>query len=440
VFTPTFPGHQCIGVFGRFTLAGGAPDRAADSTFELPWLHNVHPQGASLADQYAKRESKRVQDACDTFSDLSSSLQMIFDGLGYIGGFLVSQMFSAMLSQILDMWDQALSALTLDPPRQDFRVIAQLDQYAFQPAQPSGHVSDAWLNEMNAMLYAHLDLLAKLRAAQVSHDRYGGACLAREQTWADQQFTATMQFYKQAGEAMLVSADRIDAFLQALRNQGVVDIRVSRDDYAAFQTRLSTQGWLQEELDAADIIEISSEDLEAIKQRLLANNPDDLSRKSVMTAMADVASRLRDLAPSLIELDSFGEGNGGGAPAPPAVRQLQEGNGKLVRVYQSERTIPVGNPLDAPATITLRLRRLSLPSDWMVSVRPSRLELVAGEQQDVVLTVGAGTAAPQGIEPRVALEAYAGDTLLGGVELSTVVPSELPPPARVAPDRWRHYE
>lgn len=432
VFTPTFPGHQCIGVFGRFTLSGN-PSPEADSTFELPWLHNTYPHGASLADQYAKRDSQNVKNACDAFSTLSSSPQMILDGLGYAGGLLPSLLANAMLSRILDMWDQALNALVLDPPRQDYRVIAQVEPYYFAPVQPSGQVTDAWLDETNAMITAHLNLLSRLRAAELSIDRYGGACLAGEQTWADQQYTATMEYYKQAGQAMLVSADRIDDFVQALRDAGVVGIHVARDDYAAFQTRLGSQGWLQEELDAAAALNISAGDLESIRQRLLAADPEELSRQSVMTALTDVAGRLRDLAPSLIDLDSFGDESA--AEIVP-----ESGSQNLVRVYQSERVIPVGNPLDEAATITLRIRRLSLPSDWMVSVRPTRLELAAGEQKDVVLTVGAGTATPRGIAPRVALEAYANDALLGGVELTTVVPNQPGPRTGIVLNRWRRYK
>jgi hypothetical protein len=158
-----------------------------------------------------------------------------------------------------------------------------------------------------------------------------------------------------------------------------------------------------------------------------------------MAAMEGLSNRLRDLAPILIELDSFGQASGGGG----AVRRTQAPSAspqsRLVRVYLAEREIPVGNPLDQPATITLRIRRLSLPSDWMVSVRPSQLILAPGEQRVVTLTVGAGTAAPQGIQPSVALEAYERDTLLGGVEVDTVVPNQWPPQTRVPRQHWTLY-
>ena len=73
------------------------------------------------------------------------------------------------------------------------------------------------------------------------------------------------------------------------------------------------------------------------------------------------------------------------------------------------------------ATIELCTRRVDLPSDWMVSVTPITVMLAAGEQTTATVATRPGTAAVQGTQPRLAIEGYANDELIGGVALDVMV-------------------
>ena len=57
---------------------------------------------------------------------------------------------------------------------------------------------------------------------------------------------------------------------------------------------------------------------------------------------------------------------------------------------------------------------------------PGQVTLDPGVQTDVALTVRAGSPTRQGTTPRVAVEAYDGATLLGGVTFDIIVPNYAP--------------
>jgi hypothetical protein len=431
VWTPLSPGHQCIGLMGSFSESQGLRGRfvefpLADSTFELPWLHNTYPVPSPFLDEGAKNQLEQVETAVGALNDLSNAVQMIFDGAGYIGGFLTGFMLDNLLSSLLDAWKDAIQAIQLDPPRQDFRQYAAVETYEFDPAVAGNGISAERAAAANAMIEAHLDLLAKLRAAQITLDRYAGAALANEQTWTSQQAAALIHFYKRSGEALLLSADRIDAFIQALRNEGVEDVRTTRENYVAYQERLRTQGFNATELQAAAIINRTGEELERYRQRIISNDPDKATQRSLLTMMEDLAREFRRLGPMLRGMDNFGVYGSTASSVPGrGGRRLPaaDESTNLVQIYSSDHVIHVGNPLDHATSVSLRVRRIDLPADWMVRVAPSRLSLAAGQVTTATVAVSAGSSSVQGTKPRVAVEAYAEGRLLGGVAIDTVIPS-----------------
>jgi len=444
-WTPLYPGHQCIGVFGAFTLAPGVRNEKMrlilqGSSFELPWLCNTHPVPAPFIPPEAKRQVKQVQDAMNAFGDITSSMDMIFSGANWIGGLLQGFVLNNMLNQIISAWKQAIDAIRIDPPRQDFRVLATVEGYAFNRVSQSAELSYERAYAINALMESHLDLLAKLKAMQITSDRYAGACLAEEQTWASQQAAALLYYYKASGQAMRAAAEAIENYLYVLRSEGVQDKQGSRDNCIALQDRLRTTGFNTEEMEAAVALRLISQDLQRIKEEILAVDPDEVSRKYAMDEYSRLASELRAMGDRLAPLDSFGGVAGSSASARKPSPQEDSPPASLVRVYDTEMRIPIANPLDHASSITMRIRKLDLPSDWMVRVTPREFSLGAGEGTTVTLTVGAGMPAPQGARPRVALEGYADGTLIGGVVVDTVLPvkTQFPPPApaRVEPRHW----
>ncbi|HUT22878.1 MAG TPA: right-handed parallel beta-helix repeat-containing protein, partial [Sumerlaeia bacterium] len=115
-WTPLSPGHQCIGLMGSFSENQGLRGRfvefpLADSTFELPWLHNTYPVPSPFLNQDAKNQLAQVETAVNALNDLSNAVQMIFDGAGFIGGFLTGFMLDNLLSALLDAWKDAIQAI-----------------------------------------------------------------------------------------------------------------------------------------------------------------------------------------------------------------------------------------------------------------------------------------------------------------------------------------
>ena len=98
----------------------------------------------------------------------------------------------------------------------------------------------------------------------------------------------------------------------------------------------------------------------------------------------------------------------------------------LAQLNNLVETLPIGNPLAQAALIDVRIRRINLPADWTVAVSPAQVMLAPGEQTTVTVTVAPGAPAPQNSVPRVAVEGYANNQLLGGVAIDVVIPGYAP--------------
>ena len=98
----------------------------------------------------------------------------------------------------------------------------------------------------------------------------------------------------------------------------------------------------------------------------------------------------------------------------------------LAQINNLVETLTIGNPLAQAASIDVRIRRIDLPADWTVAVSPARVNLAPGEQTTVTVTVAPGAPAPQNSVPRVAVEGYRDNQLLGGVAIDVVIPSYAP--------------
>jgi hypothetical protein len=269
----------------------------------------------------------------------------------------------------------------------------------------------------NALMEAGLDLTAKLRAAGLSLDRYAGAAAAEDLFWASQQAAALLYYKQEAGAAMIETADRIDDLLQVLRDEGVEDLTVSLATVEAYQDRLDIHGFTAEEVQAAQTIGIDADELEAIRQARIAADPAQLAG-SVMGRLEDMAAAFRPLGDVLMSPPNF----------PGSTTRnlaLAAGDNKLVRIFEHTAAFQLANPLTETATIELRIRQVNLPLDWKVTVSPAAATLAPGELTTVTVTMRPGTAAVQGTQPRVAVEGYVDDELIGGVALGVMLPQHV---------------
>jgi hypothetical protein len=352
--------------------------------------------------------------------------------VGKIGADKGALFIPKALAQYLVGWQFSKAAdisrnLGGDPPRQDYRTIAQPVKPSIAPFQPDNQLSAARAGAINALVDALLDVQANGDAAVVSLDRYGGATEAKELMWASQQAAALLYYERQLGTAMITVADRLDAFRQVLDDEGVPDAVLTADDLRAYQDRLRTQGFTADEITAAHLLGLSNAQIEAARQAQIAADP-AAEAGSLMSYLAEIANTFRQAGDSLVNPQIFGVGGGGSGDSHAAGAGVATGTGPsaLIRLYEAVRVpIQVGNPLSAATTVDLRIRRVDLPPDWAVTVTPPTVTLAAGAQTTVTVSIQAGTAAVQGTQPRVAIEGFANGQLLDGVVIDVLLPEAI---------------
>jgi len=406
-WTPAVSGHYCA----RFDYAW-QPVVEAGATGVTQW-HNGSTQrnlsiyGGPMNSPSGKETLERADKAFGVVSKTPGAKQL----------FIQKGILSRWWQWVKDTTKKISRELGGDPPRQDYTVIAVPNKPSVPPLQPNPpDISADRAAALNAVTDAMLDVIAYGRAATISLDRYGGAAAADDLQWSSQQAAAYLYYEQKLGQSMLTAADKIDAFLQVLHNEGVTEAIISASEYQAYQDRLRTQGFTTQEVQDAKQIGMTDEEIEAFRQAILATDPNQIAG-DVLVYLADEAAAMRETGNYLKNVQSFPAG----AAATAAVAA---GTNNLARVYGNAYSFPVGNPLTQTATIELRLRQMNMPADWGVSVSPITATLAPGEQFTATVQISPGAPVAQGTKPRVAVEGYANGDLIGGVVLDVMVPEK----------------
>ena len=414
MWVPPLSGHYCI----RFE----ATARSAVNGL----LAAMHPMGAqrNLNVPPGPKHSPEVQNAYDfsrkavgALGDASDGLTLATDPAGFIGGYIPGYIFSHIISTWYDMVDTFDEALGFDPPRQDFTIISLPQAVNFTPLQAGPGVSQAKAEAANARMVAYLDVFANLRAATLAHDRYGGASQAGDIQWASLQLGALLYYERQAALQMPVLADAIDSYVAVVLQENPGDIIMTADIYLAYQDRLQTQGFNDDEIAGAQLLGMTDAEIEAMRQQRLALDPAAVAG-SVTQRLTAYAQTLRNLSYAI--LNPVGSVFIGGSAGMAA--QADTPNDHLARLFATDTTIQVGNPYTQTETVDLVIRPIDLPPDWLVTVSPSSASLAAGESMTVTVHISAGSPAAQGMVPRFAVEGYIGSDLIGGTVVDIIVP------------------
>ena len=304
-----------------------------------------------------------------------------------------------------------------DPPRQDYTIIAQPNKPTVPPLQPGSDVSPTLAAAYNAFVDAQLDVNAYGQAILISYDRSGGASEAGEYDWVNQQTAAVLYYEKQMGQALLQAADAVDGLHDALIAAGYGDIVQTADEVRAYQDRLRTQGFTQDEIDAAHLLGLSDADIEASRQAIIAADPDE-EAGSMWDYHQNLAAAYREWGNAFLNPPNFPQQ----IPGSNIARATASGDNNLAQFFQAVYTFQVGNPLSETATVELSVRRVDIPNDWIVSTDWVSATLAAGQQLTATVTIIPASASVQGTQPKIAVEGYIGDQLIGGVVLGVVVP------------------
>jgi hypothetical protein len=213
-----------------------------------------------------------------------------------------------ILGRTMDMWEDAIEATSIDPPRDDYKLLAAPEPGTCPPVQAVGEVSRARAAAANAFLTSAIDLAAKMRAARFSIERYSGAAAAGDMEWTRRQLENAIKYERQAGLAMPAAADRLDSFLGVLRDERVADTELTPGFIKAYQDRLRAEGLTAEDVEVGKALRLTDEETEAFKRRRLGTGPEDGPR-SFFAAAREVAQSLRELSLMLVLLPVSPEPN-----------------------------------------------------------------------------------------------------------------------------------
>jgi hypothetical protein len=296
------------------TLAWGGSPGGSKSGFggkrrELPWfdpskqvavpgntLRQLLGQSGRSRPSAGKEAMQKAQKVIGWLGYGKTGVDVITDPkgalAGQIGFGIPDRLFGSILDFNFSTWGEVCRSIGGDPPRPDYQAYATAERPAFTPLQAGPSLPAARAIALNSLMEASLDLMSSLRAAQVSYDRFGGAVEANDLTWIPLQAGAYVYFKRQAGEAMVAVADRLDAVLQVVRDEGIQDIAASEEALRAYQERLATQGFSAEEIQAARVLGLTDSELEASRQERLALDA-AATAGSLMTTAEETTSGLR---------------------------------------------------------------------------------------------------------------------------------------------------
>jgi hypothetical protein len=410
-FMPLLSGHYCVQVSYNITAIGSTRLLRPQAGRQLKQF-NLNSKSGPMGSPNDKAVLDRADKSWDRVSKLTPKPLKVQKAL-----------LGRWWDWAKDSAKKISKALGGDPPRQDYNQTTLPVWHKWPPVQSDVNVTPARAAALNAVSVALADVNAYGTAATVALDRYGGASEANNLEWAAQQANARLYYQERMGEALLIYATELDAFVQVLRDEGETEIMNTVDDVISYQQVLSATGFTAQEIADAHLVGLTDADIEEFRQGVIAANPSDLAGNllDIYTSEAAVSWQL---GRSLLAPSSYAPGLSisGGAGLRPTIAT----SNTLAQINNLVETLQLGNPLTTTAQIDLRARRIDLPADWMVSVSPAQISLAPGEQTTVTVTIAPGSLVPQGSIPRVAVEGYAGSQLLGGVLIDIVVPKYVP--------------
>ena len=411
-FMPLLSGHYCVQVSYNITAIG--PVRV------------LNPQAGGSGSQRLNLNSKPGSMGSPSGKEVLARADKSFDAVSR----LTPRPLQIQKAITNSWWGWARNtavgiALGLggDPPRQDYNQTTLPVWHTWPPVLPDANVSITRAAAMNAASTALADVNAYGIAATVALDRYGGASEANNLEWAAQQANARLYYQEKMGDALLVYAENLEAFVQVLIDEGETEILVTAGDMIAYQQRLAATGFTTQEIADAKLIGLTDADIEEFRLGIIAANPNDIAG-NLLDKFTSEAAISRELGRSLLAPSSYEPGLSISGSAG-LMASAADGN-TLAQINNLVETLQIGNPLTQTVLIGILTRRIDMPADWMVSVSPAQVSLAPGEQTTVTVTIAPGSPVPQNSIPRVAVEGYANNQLLGGVVIDIVVPRYVP--------------
>jgi hypothetical protein len=205
------------------------------------------------------------------------------------------------IGRTVGLWGECIDAISMDPPRSDYTVLARPEPGTFMPVRAEGGVTRARAEAINALLAASVDLTAKIRAARFSVERYSGAMQAGDEEWARRQLENAIRFERESGLAMMVVADRLEALTRLAQSERVLDILITPQMIDSYRESIRAQGFTPEELEACRALNLTPEEIEEMKNEILSDRELE-GPASLYESARELAVALRDFARLLAAL------------------------------------------------------------------------------------------------------------------------------------------
>lgn len=205
------------------------------------------------------------------------------------------------IGRTVGLWGECIDAISLDPPRSDFTILARPKPGTFTPVQPGSGVTKARAEAINGLMAAAVDLTAKLRAARFSVERYSGAMMAGDLEWARRQLENAIRYEREAGLSMLTVAGKLETLLKVVQTEGLPDTRLTPELIESYRQSLRQTGFSPEELEACRALNLTAEEIEEMKAAILSDEPLE-GPASLYDSTKELAAALREFAQMLLAL------------------------------------------------------------------------------------------------------------------------------------------
>jgi len=301
-----------------FSLFGDEPAKEQPSGWyeycdNLPYFNprtasyscNPGSQNLGYSTQPSPTPTKRSSDSnFDNNQKYSGAVVKVFDKAHKVA--TVPQPYAVQLTVVQEIikFDtkmykyagDAIENVGHDPPRDDYDQIAHPQVPDFPPLQVDESLPT--LKAGRQFYDAHLAMTAILRAFCISQDRHGGAVRAGEGKWAAVQAVAMVEYQRQAGEAMVRTADALKAWIDACRAERIPELWVTPELLREGHDELAAQGFSAEEVAVARKWGMSDEEIEEVRQSLLKTEP-PTQRIGFLTSCGNLARAMRNLGEEL---------------------------------------------------------------------------------------------------------------------------------------------
>jgi hypothetical protein len=191
-------------------------------------------------------------------------------------------------------------ALGGDPPRSDYKVIESADRFGSLRVLSPGASPDR-LKAVEELIAAGLEIGACGRAAIVSFDRYGGARVAGDRTWAREQGAALQAHKRNMGRALLRGASAIESYRNVRVSEGDHDAPLSDTDVRVYQESLRAHGFSPSEILLGHAFGITDAEIEQTRQEQISADPTS-PRETPNKYLMQAASTYRELGRTLLSL------------------------------------------------------------------------------------------------------------------------------------------